>query len=467
MLRFIFIIFVVSLVPCQSFASSISIISILRELSSFDSIEDYIPHPNGVDIEWNAMESITNKDTYAGSYAYYNLMAIQEGSEPILALVPFAQQGTDLLSTLSVVAELNQMKDNPQFYSQSDIAAKQSELDKNIQSSLLNIAVATTKLAVAGKIANAIPEYEDTAKSIFQIGDYFYGVGEKSKDNEIVNYDNILSVITSDTYSTGIYKSVSEEISQNLQIVKEELVAAKHLEADKTQAIQNLIQNVEQQKKQNDSFQSELASAKDSLQEATVLYEKYKKIMDDIAEELADIQGDISLYERALSRWEKGYLDLTPQQVSNYEETLAELIEAEDRLQKSIRGKEGPMYSEKLAKENYERLVAETEKALQIGIAKVEEDEKLLREIEIETDQLRDNIYNLSQKEGELGSRSSETLAKFTIALEQLSLNPNPFGGFDFSDSPSLAPVPEPATIILFGTGVVGLIGSRIRKKKK
>jgi hypothetical protein len=51
----------------------------------------------------------------------------------------------------------------------------------------------------------------------------------------------------------------------------------------------------------------------------------------------------------------------------------------------------------------------------------------------------------------------------------------NTFGGIitDWSTSPhgdfafELTPVPEPATMLLFGTGIAGLAGSRLRRKKK
>ena len=43
-----------------------------------------------------------------------------------------------------------------------------------------------------------------------------------------------------------------------------------------------------------------------------------------------------------------------------------------------------------------------------------------------------------------------------------LSNNLNLEGCFD-----STTPVPEATTMLLFGTGLVGLVGSRLRKKKK
>ncbi len=41
------------------------------------------------------------------------------------------------------------------------------------------------------------------------------------------------------------------------------------------------------------------------------------------------------------------------------------------------------------------------------------------------------------------------------------------FGQFYTGNAPAPAPVPEPATMLLFSTGLAGIVGNRIRRKKK
>ena len=54
------------------------------------------------------------------------------------------------------------------------------------------------------------------------------------------------------------------------------------------------------------------------------------------------------------------------------------------------------------------------------------------------------------------------------ISRVELAINSADAVWFDnFQYSPSQTPVPEPTTFILFGTGIAGLVGTRLRKKKE
>ena len=66
------------------------------------------------------------------------------------------------------------------------------------------------------------------------------------------------------------------------------------------------------------------------------------------------------------------------------------------------------------------------------------------------------------------GNSDNALLTVYFFNAGSLSMElPDGNAPFSFSQSGNTAPVPEPTTMLLFGTGLVGLAGSRLRKKKK
>ena len=62
----------------------------------------------------------------------------------------------------------------------------------------------------------------------------------------------------------------------------------------------------------------------------------------------------------------------------------------------------------------------------------------------------------------------SESLLTNGINVVAVALDDGGGGtAFDMEITGDLAPVPEPATMLLFGTGLAGIVGNRIRRKNK
>ncbi len=77
------------------------------------------------------------------------------------------------------------------------------------------------------------------------------------------------------------------------------------------------------------------------------------------------------------------------------------------------------------------------------------------------------HVFGSSQASGFFGITSDVVFNSFSLSDTAGGNGYLMYGGIDNLSYKASAPVPEPTVMLLFGTGLAGLIGSRMRKKKK
>jgi hypothetical protein len=154
---------------------------------------------------------------------------------------------------------------------------------------------------------------------------------------------------------------LAEQAQAAIEIAESDIVEAKSLEQERTQSASELVAQIKLKKDDHEEFRQTLDEARDDLASATKLYEEKKSEVDAIADELEDLQGDIILYERAISNCDRGVTKCTSALRQSYVQTVNDLVQAEDELQESLRGIDGPLFEEKSAKEVYAQLTAQAE----------------------------------------------------------------------------------------------------------